>query len=330
MGDAKELEQRDFFRNRLVKRDKHLRKWAKRSDTDCYRVYDREIPEVPLALDRYADAAILYHYERPYEKDPLEEDAWLALMREAAADALAIKPELVFVKTRRKLGLEEQYEKEGQRNVSRVVREQGLRFLVNLSDYLDSGLFMDHRPSRALVRAQAEGKRVLNLYAYTGSFSVYALAGGASELCAVDLSNNYIAWADDNIRFNGLPEERYRAVRADVQAFLREARASATRYDIIILDPPTFSNSKKMDGFLDVNRHWPELVRDCLAALSPDGFILFSTNSRRLEFDPGLLPGAITRDISAYSVPEDFRPKQHRAWLIGMGESALSSIKLPS
>jgi 23S rRNA G2069 N7-methylase RlmK/C1962 C5-methylase RlmI len=330
VGDAKELEQRDFFKNRLVKRDKHLRKWAKRSDTDCYRVYDRDIPEVPLALDRYADSAILYHYERPYEKDPLEEDAWLALMREAAADALAIKPELVFVKTRRKLGLEEQYEKEGRRNVSRVVREQGLQFLVNLSDYLDSGLFMDHRPSRALVRAQAGGKRVLNLYAYTGSFSVYALAGGASEVCSVDLSNNYIAWADDNIRLNGLAEERYRAVRADVQVFLREARAKGSRYDIIILDPPTFSNSKKMEGFLDVNRHWPELVRDCLAVLSPDGFILFSTNSRKLAFDTSLLPGAATRDISVYSVPMDYRPQQHKAWLIGTNEILLSEIKVPS
>jgi 23S rRNA G2069 N7-methylase RlmK/C1962 C5-methylase RlmI len=330
VGEAKELEQRDYFKNRLVKRDKHLRKWAKRHDSDCYRVYDRDIPEVPLAVDRYADAAILYHYERPYEKDPLAEDAWLALMREAAAEALAIQPDLIFIKTRRKLGLEEQYEKEGQRNVSRVVREQGLKFLVNLSDYLDSGLFMDHRSSRALVRAQAMGKKVLNLYAYTGSFSVYGLAGGARELCAVDLSNNYIAWADDNIRLNGLPEERYRAVRADAQVFLREECAKGSRYDIIVLDPPTFSNSKKMEGFLDVNRHWPELVRDCLAVLSPDGFILFSSNSRKLAFDADLLPGSAVRDISAFSVPQDFRPKQHRAWLISASAALLSSIKLPS
>ncbi len=330
MAEAKELEQRDYFKNRLIKRDRHLRKWAKRYDTDCYRVYDRDIPEVPLALDRYADTAILYHYERPYEKDPLEEDAWLALMKEAAAEALGIEPGLIFVKTRRKLGLEEQYEKEGRLNVSRVVREQGLKFLVNLSDYLDSGLFMDHRPSRALVRSQSPGKRVLNLYAYTGSFSVYALAGGASELCAVDLSNNYIAWADDNIRLNGLPEVRYRAVRADAQAFLREERARGSLYDIIVLDPPTFSNSKRMEGFLDVNRHWPELARDCLAVLAPDGFILFSTNSRKLEFDAALLPGCAARDISAYSVPPDFRPKQHRAWLIGESETRLASIKLPS
>ncbi|TFG80876.1 MAG: rRNA (guanine-N2)-methyltransferase [Spirochaetales bacterium] len=308
--------QRDFFLNRLKKRDKHLKTWARRIETDCYRVYDRDIPEIPLALDRYADTAVLYLYERPYEKDPAEETAWLALMQDVAAEALGIEPGFVFSRTRRRLGLEEQYERSGGRGVTRIVREQGLKFLVNLSDYLDTGLFMDHRPGRAMVRARSSGKRILNLYCYTGSFSVYALAGGAATVTGVDLSNTYLSWAQENIRLNDLSTERYTGLREDTQAFLSRAARAGFRYDLIILDPPTFSNSKKMDAFLDINRHWPDLIRACSEVLAPDGFILFSTNARKLRFDPSMVPAMHFQDIGDTSVPQDFRPRYHRAWMV--------------
>lgn len=316
MPSGKDLEQRNILLNRLVKRDRHLRKLARRDDTDCYRVYDRDIPEVPISVDRYGDVAVVYLYERPYEKPDQEEAEWLSLMRVATAEALGLDPESVLCKTRRRLGIDEQYDRTDNTQLFRVVREQGLRFKVNVSDYLDTGLFMDHRPTRAMVRGMAQGRRVLNLFCYTGSFSVYALAGGAAEVWGVDLSNTYLAWAEENIDLNGLGQARYHSVRADAARFLAEAKSSGERYGLIILDPPTFSNSKKMDEFMDLHRHWPALVQSCLAILDTGGDLLFSTNSRGLKFDPSLVKAASVMDISAESTPEDFRHKPHRAWII--------------
>jgi len=331
MPTEKELEQSLFFANRVLKRDKHLRKWARKTGTDCYRVYDRDIPEVPLSLDRYGDAAVLYLYERPYDKPDDEEAAWLELMAGAAASSLNIPRSALVVKTRRRLGVEDQYERadavgqdSGQNSGAsrkpvareRLVRENDLSFIVNIDDYIDTGLFMDHRPAREMIGAMAAGKRVLNLFCYTGSFSVYALAGGATHVVGVDLSNTYLTWAERTIELNELGLERYRGVRADVSAFLASEAVRGARYDLIILDPPTFSNSKKMDGFLDVSRHWPELVKACLAVLDTDGTVLFSTNARALRLDTALLPGARIVDISEKTIPEDFRGHPHRTWLI--------------
>jgi 23S rRNA (cytosine1962-C5)-methyltransferase len=316
MPSGKDLEQREILLNRLVKRDRHLRKLARRDDTDCYRVYDRDIPEVPLSVDRYGDVALVYLYERPYEKPETEEIEWLAIMKGAVAEALGFSPESVLCKTRRRLGVDEQYDRTDDAEFFRIIREHGLRFKVNLSNYLDTGLFMDHRPTRAMVRKLAHGRRVLNLFCYTGSFSVYALAGGALEVCAVDLSNTYLAWAMDNLALNNLDQTRYKGVRADVSRFLADAAARKDRYDLIILDPPTFSNSKKMEDFMDINRHWPVLVQAALAILEPEGDLIFSTNSRGLKFDPQAIEAGPVVDISSVSTPEDFRHKPHRAWHI--------------
>lgn len=323
MPTDKDLEQSRFFANRVAKRDRHLRKWARKSGTDCYRVYDRDIPELPLSLDRYGDAAVLYLYERPYEKPEAEEAEWLELMARAAAESLSVPREAIVVKTRKRLGIEAQYERvDGEATVDRnpwrgrVVRENGLSFLVNVDDYIDTGLFMDHRPARELICGMAAGKRVLNLFCYTGSFSVYALSGGASAVVGVDLSNTYLAWAARNVALNGFESGRYRGVRADVSAFLAAEANRGSRYDLVVLDPPTFSNSKKMEGFLDIARHWPALVRACLSVLEPDGTILFSTNARSLKLDPALVPEAAFRDISDRTIPEDFRGHPHKTWLV--------------
>lgn len=314
-----------MFANRLEKWHKHLGKWARRTSVSCYRLYDRDIPEVPLAVDLYTEketGARHLHialYERPYEKSEEAEELWMAAMREAAADVLSIPLENVHTKIRRRQrGEDAQYEKVASSGRRIHIDEGGSTFLVNLDDYLDTGLFLDHRPARLMVRSEAAGKRVLNLFCYTGAFSVHAAAGGAASVTSVDLSKTYLAWAADNLAINGFSGK---LVHADVKAFLASAKREGLRWDIIICDPPTFSNSKRAVESLDINRDWPELCRSCLALLSPGGVLYFSTNSRSLKFDPDLIGGAFARDgaqvedLTEQSIPEDFRNRNiHRLW----------------
>ncbi len=330
-----------MFANRLEKQWKHLRKWARRTGVSCYRLYDKDIPEIPLACDLYEEAQTgtvhlhLALYERPYEKDEAEEEQWLAAMREAAADILSIPADRVHSKLRRRQrGEESQYERMAKTDRRFQVDEGGAKLLVNLDDYLDTGLFLDHRPLRRLVRDSSAGKRVLNLFSYTGAFSVQAGIGGAASVASVDLSKTYLAWAGENLTLNGFRAPSspvrheeiatagpYPLVHADVKAFLPWAFRAGLRWDIVVLDPPTFSNSKRSADSLDTNRDWAELCRASLALLSPGGTLYFSTNSRTLKFDPDLVGGAATRegteieDLSESSIPEDFRNRKiHRAW----------------
>jgi len=339
-GD-KTADQAVMFANRLEKQWKHLRKWARRTGVSSYRLYDRDIPEVPLACDLYTDSKTgdvhLYValYERPYDKDDAEEDRWLEAMRVAAADILSVPAERVHTKLRkRQRGEESQYERLSKAGARFTVAEGAAKLLVNLDDYLDTGLFLDHRPARALVHDGSAGKRVLNLFCYTGAFSVQAAVGGALAVTSVDLSKTYLAWAADNFALNGFEpgpsalrmEDSasagpYAFVHADVKAYLAWAFRTGLKWDIVVCDPPTFSNSKRSVDILDVNRDWPELCRSALALLNPGGVLYFSTNSRSLKFDPDLVGGAATRqgtlveDISDASVPEDFRNKKiHRMW----------------
>lgn len=340
-SSAKDLEQARYLANRLQKRDRHLGRQARRAGSDCYRVYDRDIPEIPLAVDRYGAAAVAYLYERPYDKPEADEAEWLSLMADAVAESLRVPRAEVRVKTRRRLGLAEQYAPgggvessgrgvrgggsgliadrrtaEGTSADELVVAEQGLSFIVDLGGYIDTGLFMDHRLSRAMIRRQSEGKRVLNLFCYTGAFSVYALAGGASEVVGVDLSKAYLAWADRNVALNGLDAARYRGERADATAWLAAAAERGERFDLIVLDPPTFSNSKRMDGFLDTARHWSGLVRASLSVLADGGFVFFSSNAKSIKVDPAAVPGAHFAELGGLTVPEDFRGHPHRAWIV--------------
>ena len=247
--------QAQLLRNRLTKRFQHLKKWARRSDVGCYRLYDKDIPEIPLAIDIFfmqespsaseAETYLrVYLYQRPYEKDEKKETEWLEAMIQAAAQVVGVSQDKVVAKTRMRQRGSDQYEKqETQDSITGIVQEQGHKFFVNLSNYLDTGLFMDHRPLRKIVEQEAHGKAVLNLFCYTASFSVYAAAGGASRVDSVDLSNTYLAWGEKNFSLNGLTDaEKYRFTRSDVAQFLKESHDS---WDIIVLDPPTFSNSKK-------------------------------------------------------------------------------------
>jgi 23S rRNA G2069 N7-methylase RlmK/C1962 C5-methylase RlmI len=313
--------QAEIFANRLLKRYKHLAKWAKRQEISCFRLFDNDIPEIPLACDfyRYEDAKgaglCMSLYERPYDKPAEAEEAWLRAMAEAASKCLELPLEEIYVKVRKRQRGLSQYNKIEENNSRHIVRESGLRFIVNLSDYLDTGLFLDHRITRELVRARAQEKRVLNLFCYTASFSVYAADGGAESVESVDLSNSYLDWAKENMRLNYFTKDSYSFVKQDVIGYLEATRAKDRRFDLIVLDPPTFSNSKAMQSDLDLNRNYPDLVGACLDILEPSGFLYFSYNSRRLKFDPGLFPQAICKDISAMTISEDFRDKRiHQCW----------------
>ncbi|MCR5762567.1 MAG: class I SAM-dependent methyltransferase [Treponema sp.] len=371
--------QATLFSNRISKNYKSLKKWARKNKITCYRLYDRDIPEIPLALDLYTflpeefftkfqsnrllekindavssnipEAQVyiqdelersylhMYLYERPYEKDDHEEDVWLKVMADSAATTIGIKSSNVIIKTRKRLsgseeGRSEQYEKiQTDRHIEGTVQEQGQLFKVNLTDYIDTGLFLDHRPLRSIIRASCEKKSVLNLFCYTGSFTVYAAEGKARRIESVDMSKTYIEWAKKNLEmneFNILDTNKYSFIRQDAVGFLNQKNAEvankegSNRYDIIILDPPTFSNSKRTDTTLDINRDWVSLVEKCLGILNEGGILYFSTNSRRLKFDIQKLPvnndgnpKYTVQDITTKTIPEDYRNnKIHRTWKI--------------
>ncbi|MBA2481029.1 MAG: class I SAM-dependent methyltransferase [Planctomycetes bacterium] len=305
--------------NRFRRVHKHLRKWAKRTDVSCYRIYEKDIPDQPLIVDWYDGDAVVWAFARTRNDNPEAEQAWLAQVLEAVAAGLDLGPERIHLKRRapqkdRQSG-DGQYERLEQRRAVKAVREQGLLFEVNLSDYLDTGLFLDHRPTRALVREQAAGRDVLNLFAYTGSFTCYARAGDARSTTTVDLSNTYLDWASRNAALNGQqPAPEHRFIKADCLAWLADAATASARYDLIICDPPTFSNSTSMPRPFAVEKDHPWLLSQCHALLRTGGVCYFSTNFRGFEFAADL-PAFTIEDLTTRSIPEDFRNKRiHRCW----------------
>lgn len=308
--------QAQMFLNRIAKNYRHLRKWARREGIECFRVYDRDIPELPFALDVYGQRAQLQEYSPPVT-DVRAQSEWRSAMHAAAAQALQLPLQDVLLKQRHGQRPDAQYRKLGPRGEDFIVGEGGHRFIVNLTDYLDTGLFLDHRETRALVQSLAAGRRFLNLFCYTGSFSVYAAAGGAKTSTSVDLSNTYLDWARRNFELNGMDAGRHRLIHADARWFVRDEAAAGQRYDLIVLDPPSFSNSKRMQGVLDVQRDHATFIRDCVEILAPAGDLLFSTNLRSFRLDAAALAGLNVSDISAQTVPPDFRNRKiHKCWRI--------------
>jgi 23S rRNA (guanine2445-N2)-methyltransferase / 23S rRNA (guanine2069-N7)-methyltransferase len=308
--------QAEDFGNRLRKLARHLRRWPTKRGITCYRIYERDIPEVPLVVDRYEDALHIAEFERPHDRTPAEHADWLDHMVRTAAEALETPRDLVFVKHRRRQRGPTQYEPVDDRRAVRVVHEGGLQFQVNLSDYVDTGLFLDHRITRGMVRDAAAGKCFLNLFAYTGSFTVYAAAGGAVQTTTVDLLPGHLEWAEDNLRLNGFAGAAHRLVQADAREYLASLRGRP-QFDLAVVDPPTFSNSKRMDDDWDVQQDHAELLAATLAVMKPGGEIFFSTNSRRFKFDETAVAGATCREITRHTIPEDFRNKRiHRCWRI--------------
>ena len=304
----------EMFGNRLAKRLRHLRGWAARERVTCFRVYDRDIPEVPLVVDWYEGHAVLG--DRRHDT-PEGDDPWLAAVIAAAARVLAITPDDVFVKRRERKGHKagDQYERAAERGAWFTVGEGGHRFHVNLSDYLDTGLFLDHRVTRAKVAAESSARRVLNLYCYTGAFTVYAAGGGAASSTSVDLSRTYLDWAGRNLALNGIDERRHELVQADVRDFLVDAAARGARWDLAVVDPPTFSNSKRMDYVLDIERDQGALLAAVARVIAPGGVIWFSTNKRRFTLDEDAVRGWEVADLTRATIPMDFRDATaHRVW----------------
>ncbi|MCL2210911.1 MAG: class I SAM-dependent methyltransferase [Treponema sp.] len=367
--DDKTASQAQMLSNRLQKRFRHLKKWAQRTGAGVFRLYDRDIPEIPLALDFYGNCIRLQEaavsgalYKRPYEKDENDETLWLAAMKESISAALGIKHENVFLKKRQKQKGLSQYEKIGETRFTQIIKEGGLSFKVNLSDYLDTGLFADRRLLRAVIRSESANKNVLNLFSYTGAFSVYAAAGGAASTDSVDLSNTYLNWAGENFLLNGfefklakkgihtdrireeypamtrsaqrtqscgseLDRNQHTLIRDDVLEFVRKAITEKKLWDIIVIDPPAFSNSKKMPDNFDINRDITDLLVKCLELLRADGKMFVSVNVRRgafsaQELDAQLRSKSSQKDLQVIDLDnkitdEDFKSRKiPKAFLI--------------
>jgi 23S rRNA (guanine2445-N2)-methyltransferase / 23S rRNA (guanine2069-N7)-methyltransferase len=310
--------------NRLRKNLKHLGRWARQSGVTCYRLYDADLPEYAVAVDLYQAAdepklwALVQEYEAPATVDPARAEVRLLEALAAIHAVLELPPQQVFLKIRRRQKGSAQYEKQAEAGRFHVVQEAGLKFWVNFEEYLDTGLFLDHRITRSLLREQAQDRSFLNLFAYTGTATVYAANGGASATTTVDLSRTYLDWARRNLELNGLQGPRHELIQADCLEWLDEAARGSWRYDLIFLDPPTFSTSKRMHSTLDVQRDHVHLIRQCVDLLAPDGRLVFSNNHRKFKLDHAALAGLKIEDISRRTLPKDFErdPKIHACWTI--------------
>jgi len=302
--------------NRLTKKNKHLRKWAKKQHISCYRLYAKELTEFPAIIDWIDGHVVIWLYDNC--------DSWDIMG--AVEQSLHVSPSSIIVKHRGKQrGLQTQYEKASNDQITKIVEEGGLSFELNLSDYLDLGLFLDHRASRALIRDRSSGKRILNLFAYTGSFTCYAIDGFAQSTTTVDISPTYTDWIKRNLEHNGWTcNDQHKVLTMDCIQFLDESNET---FDLIICDPPTFSNSKrKHQKTLSINDDYPLIISKCLDRLSSNGTIFFSTNSRKFTLDPSHFPSTLSiKDISHQTMPEDFKKSGiHKSFLIQLPEETPS------
>jgi len=301
-----------MFRNRLQKVYRHISRQAARAGVSCFRIYDHDLPEAPLLIERYEDHLYVSEYKRRHGLSDEEHASWLQGCVAVMSDVAGVPSANIHIRLRqRKESRQGQYQKLDVQQQEFAVQEGGLSFLVNLTDYLDTGLFLDHRLTRALVREGSAGKDVLNLFCYTGSFSVYALGGGARSVYSVDLSRTYLSWTERNVQLN-FPEagDRHHILHADALKYLAEAPAAS--FDLVVLDPPTFSNSKRMDDILEVQRDHPVLIKNALRLLRPGGVLFFSTNYTRFQLSGEAWPDAVVKDITKATAPFDFAGKLRR------------------
>jgi 23S rRNA (guanine2445-N2)-methyltransferase / 23S rRNA (guanine2069-N7)-methyltransferase len=309
----------EMFANRLRKDLQHFGRWARRREISCYRLYDADLHEYNLAIDVYESDKRYVHVQEYEAPDTISPDKARRRLQHALAViplVLGIPREQVFFKLRRRQKGGGQYEKLGEAGEFHEVREGPCRFLVNFTDYLDTGLFLDHRDTRAMLGELAKGKRFLNLFGYTGTATVRAALGGAAATTTVDMSRTYLDWARRNFALNGLSEKQHELIQADVLVWLKENRSR--RHGLIFLDPPTFSRSKRMEDTLDVQRDHAALIADAAALLEPGGILIFSTNLRKFKIDRAALAGITVEDITRRTIPKDFErdPKVHQCFRI--------------
>lgn len=301
-----------MFANRLQKNLKALGKWARKAGVECYRLYDADMPEYALAVDLYRDWVHVQEYAPPRSIDPDKAQARLLDALAAIPQALDMDPARVVIKRRERQAGKKQYERQAQQGQFMEVAEGGVKLLVNLTDYLDTGLFLDHRPLRLRLQKEAAGKRFLNLFCYTATATVHAAKGGARSTTSVDLSKTYLDWARRNLALNGF-SDKHRLEQGDVMEWLEADRGE---YELIFIDPPTFSNSKRMEGVFDVQRDHVHLLDLAMARLAKGGVLYFSNNFRKFQLDPALEQRYAVEEISAQTLDPDFarNPKIHRAW----------------
>lgn len=305
--------------NRLLKNQRQLKKWLAREAINCYRVYDADIPEYALAVDVYdaVDARWLHvqEYAAPASIDPTRAQTRLRAALNVLPKTLETDASKMIFKVRQRQRGDRQYGRMSEQAQRIEVREGPCRLWVNLTDYLDTGLFLDHRPIRTWIGENADGKHFLNLFCYTGAATVHAALGGAATTTSIDLSTTYLEWTEKNLHLNQLNSPNHQLVRADCREWLADC---AETYDLIFLDPPSFSNSKRMEGDLDIQRDHAELIRAAARLLTPDGLLIFSTNRRGLKLDPALSDQYLIENRSAWSIPKDFARHQriHQCWFI--------------
>ena len=305
-------EKAQMFENRLLKVYKHKSKLAKRQLVSCYRVYDHDIPEFPFCIEIYENKLYVAEYLRRHGMSDNDHEIWLDDCLALMSKLLGIDMANIYVRQRKRMShRQEQYEKLDIQQEFFTVEESGLKFLVNLSDYLDTGLFLDHRITRQMVKEACAGKRVLNLFCYTGSFSVYAAAGGALSVTSVDLSKTYLNWAEDNFVINHLKDEKkYFFIHADVKQYLKTLEPDS--FDLVIMDPPTFSNSKRMKDFLEIQRDHVALLNDVLQATTTGGIVYFSTNYTKFILEQNSIHASSVKDITKATTTFDFEGKLKR------------------
>jgi 23S rRNA (guanine2445-N2)-methyltransferase / 23S rRNA (guanine2069-N7)-methyltransferase len=319
---SSQSQQAEMFANRLRKNLKKISKWARQNQINAYRLYDADLPEYAVAIDVYHCDKLRVHvqeYQPPKTVSPEKANERLAGILAEIPKVLQIPPEQVYLKIRRKQKSHQQYQKQAETGHFFPVEEYGCRFWVNFEDYLDTGLFLDHRPMRLKIQHQAKDARFLNLFCYTATATVHAIKGGARNSVSVDMSNTYLDWARRNFDLNRISGD-HRLLRADCMEWLAEQLklARPPRFDLIFLDPPTFSNSKRMEDVFDVQRDHVKLIKQAARLLSEQGVLYFSTNFRRFKLDHQALEGLSIEDISADTIPLDFKrnAKIHYCWKI--------------
>ncbi len=307
-------EKLQMFENRLLKNYKHRIKQAKRQNISCWRLYDHDLPEYPICVEIYEDYIYIAEYNRRHALTDKEHAIWLADTKTIIAAITGIAIDNMYLRVRKRMDhKEEQYEKDEAVPESKIitVQESGLKFLVNLTDYLDSGLFLDHRLTRQMVQAEAKDTEFLNLFSYTSSFSVYAAAAGAKTVTSVDLSKTYLSWSEENFALNKLKNiVAYQFVHADVKQYLKTLPSN--KYDLVVMDPPTFSNSKRMKSVLDIQLDHVELINDVLRAMKPGGILYFSTNFSKFVLSTEQIHSKQIKDITKATTPFDFEGRLKR------------------
>ena len=304
--------------NRLKKNLKHLQKWASKAGVSCYRIYDADLPEFNFAIDLYQSDKlfpVLQEYAAPKKIASNKVETRRKIVLATVQQLLKVPDSQIFYKQRQRQSGSSQYSKLDSSRKFHIVQEGDCHFYVNFQDYLDTGLFLDHRITREMLQHKAAGKNFLNLFCYTGTASVHAARGGAESTTSVDMSATYIDWCKRNFELNDIPLAWHRFIQADCLEWLKDEEK---KYDLIFVDPPTFSNSKRMDGHFDIQQHHVELLIDCIRLLAEGGEIIFSTNFKQFKLDTSGFSGVTIKDITTQTLPEDFQRNRtiHQCWQI--------------